>query len=63
MLSVGTSAGSDNIVPSTNMSYTVTSYCKDGLHLQHKTVYFASVTAFNGGHNERAVTVNSDGGR
>jgi len=63
MLSLGTSAGSGDIVPSTRVSYDVTRYCMDGLHLQHKAVYFASVTAFNGGLNERAVTVNSDGGR
>ena len=63
VFTVGTSAGSDNIVPYTRLSYNVTSQCMDGLHLQHKAVYFCSVTAVNGGLIERNVTVNSNGGR
>ena len=63
VITLGTSAGSDDIVPYTRLSYDVTSQCVDGLHLQHKAVYFVSVTAVNGGLVERNVTVNSDGGR
>ena len=62
MFSVGTSAGSGDIVPDTRLPHDVTSHCVDSLHLQHKAVYFASVTAVNGGLNEKEVTVNSDGG-
>ncbi|KAI0241220.1 hypothetical protein LSAT2_032838 [Lamellibrachia satsuma] len=61
VITLGTSAGSDDIVPYTRLSHDVTSQCVDGLHLQHKAVYFVSVTAVNGGLVERNVTVNSDG--
>ena len=63
LITLGTSAGSDDIVPYTWLSYDVTSQCVDGLHLQHKAVYFVSVTAVSWGLVERNVTVNSDGGR
>ena len=63
LITLRTSAGSDDIVPYTWLSYDVTSQCLGSLHLQYKAVYFVSVTAVSWGLVERNVTVNSDGGR
>ena len=63
MLDLGTTPGSGDVVANIAMPYTITSHCVDGLQLQHKRVYYSSVTAFNGGIVEKNVTVRSDGGK
>ena len=63
LFDLGTTPGSADVVSNIAMPYTVTSHCVDGLHLQHKRVYYSSVTAFNGGIVEKNVTVSSDGGK
>ena len=59
---LGTTPGNDDVVANTVLSYHVTSHCVDGLQLQHRRVYYSSVTAVNGGLVEKNVTVHSDGG-
>ena len=63
VFALGTTAGADDIVKYTRLSYDQTSYCVDGLQLQHKHTYIASVTAINAALIERNVTAHSDGGR
>ena len=61
--SVGTAAGLDDVIRYRNLTHDQTSYCADGLNLQHKRMYFASVTAINGALTPRNVTAHSDGGK
>ena len=63
VFALGTTAGADDVVNYTRLSYDQTSYCVDGLQLQHKHTYIASVTAINAALIERNVTAHSDGGR
>ncbi|KAK2165039.1 hypothetical protein NP493_1368g00012 [Ridgeia piscesae] len=61
LFDLGTTPGSADVVANIAMPYTVTSHCVDGLQLQHKRVYYSSVTAFNGAISEKNVSVSSDG--
>ena len=61
LLALGTTPGY-YVVASKELPYSASSHCLDGLQLQHKRVYYSSVTAFNGGLVLRNVTGFSDGG-
>ena len=63
LLSLGTTAGSDNVVDKTRLSFDQSSLCFNGLALRHKRTYFGSITAVNGGLVVRSVTVSTNGGR
>ena len=59
--SLGTTAGSDDVIDATILDYDSTGECVDGLRLIHKQIYYATITAFNGALVQRNVTVHSDG--
>ena len=65
--------GDDNIVPFTDLTRHVHKICSDvvtsedggvlEVALQHKEIYYNTITAFHGGYDNLNVSVSSDGGR
>ena len=62
---VGTSPGLDDVIAFRDKSHTVTNTCHNFKTevLKHNTKYFSTLTAYNGGHARKNITVSSDGGK
>ncbi|XP_046568758.1 uncharacterized protein LOC124277142 [Haliotis rubra] len=57
---VGTTAGADDILPFTNFTHQVKSWC-NVTTLHHNTTYYSTVVAFNGAINQKEIQATSNG--
>ena len=62
LVGIGTREGLDDIVTFELMGSHSTDHCWD-VSLQHNHRYYATVTAFHGGHDDLNVTAHSNGGK